>query len=80
MANIFRRQKIDVEELQKKLEKKEEELLSLNEMKRELILDLNAIHLYAALSEEETQVQTLKEKQKMIMDICEKIMKDYMIS
>ena len=35
---------------------------------------------YAALSEEETQVQTLKEKQKMIMDICEKIMKDYMIS
>lgn len=80
MANIFRRQKIDVEELQKKLEKKEEELLSLNEMKRDLILDLNAIHLYAVLSEEETQVQTLKEKQKLIMDICEKIMKDYLIS
>jgi len=75
MANIFRRQKTDVEALQKELEKKEEELLRMKEIKNDILQDLNAIHLYAALSEEETQVQTLKEKQKAVMGICEKIMK-----
>ena len=75
MANIFRRQKTDVEALQKELEKKEEELLKLKEIKEDIFQDLNAIHLYAALSEEETQVQTLKEKQTAVMGICEKIMK-----
>jgi len=75
MANIFRRQKTDVEALQKELEKKEEELLRMKDIKNDILQDLNAIHLYAALSEEETQVQTLKEKQKAVMGICEKIMK-----
>jgi len=75
MANIFRRQKTDVEALQKELEKKEEELLRMKEIKNDILQDLDAIHLYAALSEEETQVQTLKEKQKAVMGICEKIMK-----
>ena len=75
MANIFRRQKTDVEALQKELEKKEEELLKLKEIKEDIQQNLNAIHLYAALSEEETQVQTLKEKQKAVMEICEEIMK-----
>jgi len=73
MAGIFRRQKIDVEELQKELLEKEEEIKQLNDFKNSLFQDLNIIHLYAALSEEETQVEGLKEKQKIIMDVCDKL-------
>lgn len=71
MANIFRRQKVDVEALQKELQEKEEEIHCLNVFKKQILQDLHAIHLYAALSEEETKVQSLKEKQKKIMEICE---------
>jgi len=75
MANIFRRQKIDAEALQKELLQKEEEIAKLNDLKKSVFQDLNAIHLYAALSEEETQSESLKEKQRVIMDMCEKIIK-----
>jgi len=73
MANIFRRQKIDAEALQKELLQKEEEIAKLNDLKKSVFQDLNAIHLYAALSEEETQSESLKEKQRVIMDVCEKM-------
>lgn len=71
MANIFRRQKVDVEALQKELQEKKEEIYRLNVFKKQILQDLNAIYLYAALSEEETKVQTLKKKQKKIMEICQ---------
>lgn len=73
MANIFRRQKIDAEALQKELLQKEEEIAKLKDLKKSVFQDLNAIHLYAALSEEETQSESLKEKQRVIMDVCEKM-------
>ena len=73
MANIFRRQKIDAEALQKELLQKEEEISKLKDLKKSVSQDLNAIHLYAALSEEETQSESLKEKQRVIMDVCEKM-------
>ena len=73
MANIFRRQKIDAEALQKELLQKEEEISKLKDLKKSVFQDLNAIHLYAALSEEETQSESLKEKQRVIMDVCEKM-------
>lgn len=73
MANIFRRQKIDAEALQKELLQKEEEIEKLKDLKKSVFQDLNAIHLYAALSEEETQSESLKEKQRVIMDVCEKM-------
>jgi len=75
MANIFRRQKIDAEALQKELLQKEEEISKLKDLKKSVFQDLNAIHLYAALSEEETQSESLKEKQRVIMDVCEKRIK-----
>ena len=75
MANIFRRQKIDAEALQKELLQKEEEIAKLKDLKKSVFQDLNAIHLYAALSEEETQSESLKEKQRVIMDVCEKRIK-----
>ena len=75
MANLFRRQKTDVEALQKELQEKEEELRRVEEIKEKVLQDLNAIYLYAALSEEETQVLTLKEKQRTVMGICEDAMK-----
>ena len=73
MANIFRRQKIDAEALQKELLQKEEEISKLKDLKKSVFQDLNVIHLYAALTEEETQSESLKEKQRVIMDVCEKM-------
>ena len=73
MANLFRKQKIDVEALQKELLQKEEDIEKLKDLKKSLFQDLNAIHLYAALTEEETQSESLKEKQRVIMDVCEKM-------
>ena len=72
--------------LQKRLRQQEEKYKELEnhisgkeEMSRELkemvCRELNTIYLYAALSEEETQTQSLKEKQKAVMGICENVMK-----
>jgi len=76
MANIFRRQKIDVEALQKELQQKEEELTRLHDIKKTVLQEVNTIHLYAALSEEETQTESLKEKQRVIMDVCKKVIQE----
>ena len=58
-----------IHELQIKMQKYEEAVNLENEQIQE---DLNTIYLYASLSNEETQVQSLKEKQKVMMEICEK--------
>lgn len=38
---------------------------------KKLRKSINTIYMYAALSEEETQKTSLKEKQKIIQEICE---------
>lgn len=38
---------------------------------------LNAVHLYASLTEEEVKMQSAKDKQKKIMAICETALKEY---
>lgn len=37
---------------------------------------LNAVHMYASLSEEEAKLQSVKDKQKLIMEICGELLKD----
>lgn len=36
---------------------------------------MNTIHLYASLSEEEAKTQSLKEKQKQILQMAEELLK-----
>lgn len=45
-----------------------------SESKVEIWHALNAVHMYASLSEEEAKLQSVKDKQKYIMDICEEIL------
>lgn len=47
-----------------------------HEIKNKVWDTLNAIHLYASMSEEEAKLQSVKDKQKKIIDLCETILKD----